>query len=104
MARRITHDTVAVIQGEDFKYVKARLLFDSEGNAAVFVDKSGPDRVFHVEDKSRMVGQRVTLQTDIGQVKYRRTGSGCSWPMARCRVATKQLAAKWPESSQEVAS
>jgi len=102
MARNITHDIVASISGEDISYPKARILIDDKGNAAVFSEPGQPpSREFHITEESPMRAQKVTLETDIGRVVYRRRGSACSWALAKCRVPTKLLAGRWPEPEPE---
>jgi hypothetical protein len=94
VARTITRDIIGAISGPGWRYSKARILIDPDMNAAVFVPgNNGPVQTFKVTDLQSMKGVGVTSQGDA--VSWRRTGSGCSWQYAKCRVNEAVLAAQW---------
>lgn len=93
MARTITRDIIGSISGPGWRYQKARILIDPDGNGAVFVPgNNGPVQTFTVGDVQSMRG---TGTQDGSPVTWRRTGSGCSWQYAKCRVNEHALAAQW---------
>lgn len=85
----IKSDQVVALDG----IAKARLLIDHENNAAVFTSLTGPPtRVFRIASTPRP----GTLILDDGStLRFRVTGSSCAWSLAKCRVSTAQLAARW---------
>jgi hypothetical protein len=96
--RTITRDLIVTITGPGWQYAQARMLTDNAGNAAIFVAKQPPVRVLKLTDGSKVNPGHGTLALaeDGGDVRYRRRGSSCSWPIAKCNVSTEGLAVLWP--------
>lgn len=99
MPRSIVTDLIVTASGPGWRLPQARMLVDSGGNVALFTPPKGgpPARTFTTTQK--VSPSRGTFTTDTGDtVSYRRRGSSCSWPYAKCRIGTQALAAMWPET------
>lgn len=100
MAHEVQRDIIANVTGPGWNYGLARVLIDTEGNAAVFVPPGQvPVQTFTVNAGSNdSMGSGQTA--DGGQVSYRRKGASCSFSLAKCNAKTHTLAARWDAVSE----
>lgn len=93
---QVTRDLIVSVNGPGWNYGLARLLVDADGRASLWLPPGdAPVAEFNmdVNRTSAVAGSGMT--DDGGAVSWRRRGSGCSWALAKCKVATATLAARW---------
>ena len=90
----IVRDIVATVTGPGFDYKTARVLFDTDGNAAVFIPPGTSPAVVFASSPSanQMQGRSVD-----GTVFWKRKSASCSFPLAKCHTKTSILAVRWPD-------
>lgn len=90
----IVRDIIANVIGPGWSFGLARVLIDSDGNAAVFVPPGNePVQTFKV-----VVGtdaQGTGTDANGKQVTYRRRSSSCSFALAKCNTKTSVLTKRW---------
>ena len=95
----VTHDIIAAVQGPGWKYGLSRILIDDEGNGVVFIAGSQePFAEFTAGSVSTSRGQGTM---EDGEITWRRRGSSCQYKLAKCKVSTVQMTARWSASRTE---
>ena len=88
---KIVSDRIMSLSSPTWSARKARVLISDDDRVAVFTTLSSPARTFRVTSRTPH-----SMTTDDGEViRSRPVGSSCSWPLAKCRVTTSQLEARW---------
>lgn len=94
--QQITRDIIVTANGPGWSYGLARLLVAADGTASLWLPPGdAPVQTFRADmgTLNGVSGRGTT--SDGGQVTFRRRGSGCSWALAKCRVATATLQQRW---------
>ena len=95
----ITHDIIAAVAGPGWKYGLSRILIDDEGRGVVFIAGSeSPFAEFTAETVSTSRGRG---SVEGGEITWRRRGSSCQYKLAKCKVSTAQMTARWSASRTE---
>lgn len=96
----ITHDIIAAVTGPGWKYGLSRILINSEDEGVVFIAGSDePLAYFTVTGSNASRGTGTT--SDGGDVIWRRRGSSCQYKLAKCKVSTETMTARWEASLSE---
>lgn len=94
MTHTIVRDVIAQVQGQGWAFGLARILIDSEGNAAVFVPPGNePVQTFRFTAGSDMAG--TGEDSDGNRVTYKRRTTSCGFALAKCHFKTQILTDRW---------
>lgn len=99
--RTIVRDTIASVKGPGVSIRQCRILFDSDGNAAVFVPSQTEPIMEFIYDpaktSNRTLGGTGTTIDGI-PIAWSKRGANCSFKLAKCHMKTGPLAERWPVS------
>lgn len=98
MSRNITKDLIVKIKHPEWTERRARLLISDDGTAAVFTVKGAPKHVLPYKGFDARTGRLTLDDEDSTVVKFQRVGASCTWPLAKCQIAS--LASYWPEEDR----
>jgi hypothetical protein len=100
-------DSIVRATGPGWTLAKARLLIDSEGNAALFTPPKGsaPVQVFTVDVSQPRLAKQGAGTQDGGAVSFTTIGSSCGYALAKCNTKPEVLVRAWDklDRSQETA-
>lgn len=90
---KIAHDLIAAVSGPEWKYGLSRILIDDEGNGIVFV--AGAEEPLTEFTVTTFATSKGTGSSVDGDITWRRRGTSCQYKLAKCKVSTEQMKARW---------
>lgn len=98
----ISRDIIAAVRGPGWRHGLSRILIDENDNGVVFVAGSDePLATFVVKSVATSSG---VGESDEGEITWRRRGSSCQYKLAKCKISTAEMAARWESALSSKAS